>query len=149
MSKRKGEFVATSFALAALLAGAIAGCAPAGSQTAASALEKIGCDFDAKKVCEQAMAHPVAYASGITTSNQSYFQQNAPATVWEQVPIKAPGGSEVDVQCQVNTQNKSIVYAYAAPSGTVSESDRDWLKQAGYCHGVAATTTAPPARAED
>ncbi len=145
----KGELTAALLAIAALLSGAIGGCTPAGSQTGAGALEKIGCNFDARKVCEQALSHPVAYSSGITTSNQSYFQQNGPATVWEQVPIKAPGGSEVDVQCQINTQNKNIVYAYAAPSGTVSESDRDWLKQVGYCHGVTGTTTAPPARAED
>ncbi len=136
-------------ACAALLATAVGGCTPAGSQTGAAALEKIGCNFDSKKVCEQALAHPVNYASGITTSNQSYFQQNAPATVWEQVPIKAPGGSEVDVQCQINTQNKTVVYAYAAPSGTLSESDRDWLKNAGLCKGDAETGAAPPIRAED
>ena len=118
-------------------------------ESQAAAQQQIGCEFDSKKVCEQALSQPVNYSSGITTSNQSYFQQNAPATVWEQVPVKAPGGSEVDVQCQVNTQNKNVVYAYAKPSGTVSESDRNWLKQVGYCHGDAATKTAPPVRAED
>lgn len=132
-----------------LLSAAFAACTPAGSQTSSEALDKIGCQFDSKKVCEDALTHPVSYSSGITTSNQSYFQQNAPATVWEQVPIKAPGGSEVDVQCQINTQNKTVVYAYASPSGTVSESDRNWLRQTGMCRGDAATQAAPPVRPEE
>jgi hypothetical protein len=118
-------------ALSVILAAALGGCTPAGSQTATAALDQIGCQFESKKVCEQAMAHPVNFASGITTGNQSYFQQNAPATVWEQVPVKAPRGSEVDVQCQVNTQNQTVVYAYASPSGTISDRDREWLKNVG------------------
>jgi hypothetical protein len=136
-------------ALALIFAAAPGGCTPAGSQTSAAALDQIGCQFEAKKVCAQAMAHPVNFASGITTGNQSYFQQNAPATVWEQVPVKAPGGSEVDVQCQINTQDKTLVYAYASPSGTVSDHDREWLKNVGWCHGLPASMTAPPVRAEE
>jgi hypothetical protein len=136
-------------ALPLIFAAAMGGCTAAGSQTGAAALDAIGCQFESKKVCEQAMARPVNFPSGITTRNQSYFQQNAPATVWEQVPVKAPGGSEVDVQCQVDVQNRTVVYAYAAPSGTVSDRDREWLKNVGWCQGVPATMTAPPVRAEE
>jgi hypothetical protein len=136
-------------ALPLIFAAAVGGCTPAGSQTGTAAYDAIGRRFDAKKVCAQALTHPVKFSSGITTGNQSYFQQNAPATVWGQVPVKAPGGSEVDVQCQVDTQNETVVYAYAAPSGTVSDSDREWLKNVGWCHGTPATMTAPPVRAEE
>ena len=136
-------------ALPPIFAAAMDGCAPPGSQTSTAALDAIGCQFEAKKVCEQALLHPINFSSGITTGNQSYFQQNAPATLWVQVPIKTPGGSEVDVQCQVNTQNRTVVYAYAAPSGTVSDSDGEWLKNVGWCRGVAATMTAPPVRSEE
>ncbi|MGO9451526.1 MAG: hypothetical protein ACLQDV_10860 [Candidatus Binataceae bacterium] len=136
-------------AIAATVVLAISACAPSGSQTPTSALEEIGCNFDSKKICERALKTPVANSSGITTSNQSYFQQNAPATVWEQVPIKAPGGSEVDVQCQIDTQNKFVVYAYATPNGTVTDSDRGWLQSAGYCSGIPATIAPPAAKAED
>jgi len=136
--------LASLFVLSAFCA-----CTPAGSQTPAAALAKIGCDFNSKKVCEQAMAHPVSFSSGITTGNQSYFQQNDPATAWEQVPIKAPGGSEIDVQCQIDTLDKTIIYAYAAPSGSVSESDRGWLMKSGFCHAGSATAPALGVRAED
>jgi hypothetical protein len=118
-------------ALALVFAATPGGCTPAGPQTSTAAPDAIGCRFEAKRVCEQALAHPVNFSSGITTSNQSYFQQNAPATIWEQVPVKAPRGSQVDVQCQVNSQDRTVVYAYAAPSGTVSDSDREWLKNVG------------------
>lgn len=135
---------------ALVMLGLLNACATSGgSQTNTAALNDIGCQFESKKVCEQALAKPMNYSSGITTSNQSYFQQNAPATVWSQVPIKAPGGSEVDVQCQVNTQNKTVVYSYAAPSGTVSESDRNWFKQSGWCRGDKQTEAVPAPRAEE
>ena len=136
-------------ALSLIFAAALGGRTPAGSQTTTAALDAIGCQFDAKEVCKHALVHPVNFSPGITTSNQSYFQQNAPATAWEQVPIKAPGGSEVDVQCQVNTQNRTVVYAYAAPSGTVSDSDREWLKNTGWCRGAPATMATPPVRSEE
>ena len=147
-SKRLGQ-VAIALVFSAMLALLNACSTAGGSQTNAAALNDIGCQFESKKVCEQALSKPVNYSSGITTGNESYFQQNAPATVWEQVPIKAPGGSEVDVQCQVNTQNKTVVYAYAAPSGTVSESDRNWFKQSGWCRGDKATEAVPAPRAEE
>jgi hypothetical protein len=35
------------------------------------------------------------------------------------------------------------------PSGTVSDSDREWLKNVGWCHGAPATLTAPPVRAKE
>jgi hypothetical protein len=136
-------------ALPVIFAAAVGGWTPAGSQTSTAALDAIGCQFEAKKVCEQALSHPVNFASGITTSDQPYFQPNARATVCEQVPVKAPGGPEVEVQCQGNTQNTAVVYAYAAPSGTVSDSDREWLKNVGWCHGALATLTAPPVRAKE
>jgi len=147
-SRRLGQF-SIAIAAAAML-GLLSACSTSGgSQTNTAALSDIGCQFESKKVCEQALAKPVNYSSGITTGNQSYFQQNAPATVWQQVPIKAPGGSEVDVQCQVDTQNKTVVYAYAAPSGTVSESDRNWFKQSGWCRGDKQTEAVPAPKAEE
>ena len=77
-------------ALPLMMAAALGGCTPPGSQTSTAALDAIGCQFEAKKVCEQRLAHPVHFSSGITTTNQSHFQQNAPATVWGQVRSKPP-----------------------------------------------------------
>jgi len=134
-------------ALALVFAAALGGCTPARSEPAPR--RSMRSDAGSKRgEPASGLAHPVNFSSGITTSNQSYFQQNAPATTREQVPVKAPGSSEVDVQCQVNTRDRTVVYAYAAPSGTVSDS-REWLKNVGWCHGVPATTTAPPVRAEE
>jgi hypothetical protein len=94
---------------------------------------ELGCHFDAIKVCQQALIQPVQTSSGITTSNQSYISQNSAATTWLMAPVKAPGGSEVDVQCQVNYTKKQVIYAYPTPSGKVSDSDRQWLIQTGLC----------------
>jgi hypothetical protein len=129
----------------ALAAGA---CAAASRDTAAAQMQKIGCNFDSTKVCQQAMTHATEFTSGITTKNQSYFQQDSPATDWLQIPVRAPGGSEVDVQCQIKTENNQVIYAYPTVSGSVSESDQAWLKQVGYCAGIPGTMPAPPIRAE-
>jgi hypothetical protein len=106
---------------------------------------ELGCHFDAMKVCQRALTQPIQTSGGITTSNQSYISQNSLATTWLMAPVKAPGGSEVDVQCQVNYTKKQVIYAYPTPSGKVSDSDRQWLIQTGLCvqPGQAAPAASP------
>jgi hypothetical protein len=128
-------------AAAAALALAVSACAARQDKQQIDA--ELGCHFDSIKVCQQALTQPVNTAGGITTSNQSYIAQNSPATTWLMAPVKAPGGSEVDVQCQVNYTKKQVIYAYPTPSGKVSDSDRQWLIQTGMC--VPFGSTAAPA----
>ncbi len=130
------------YAAAAGLALAMTACAARQDKQQIDA--ELGCHFDAIKICQQALTQPVQSASGITTSNQSYISQNSLATTWLMAPVKAPGGSEVDVQCQVNYGKKQVIYAYATPSGKVSDSDRQWLIQTGLC---VQPGQAPPAAA--
>jgi hypothetical protein len=129
--KKIGWVTILRAAAAAGLALTIAACAARQDKQQIDA--ELGCHFDAMKVCQQALTQPIQTAGGITTSNQSYISQNSLATTWLMAPVKAPGGSEVDVQCQVNYGKKQVIYAYAAPSGTVSDSDRQWLIQHGLC----------------
>jgi hypothetical protein len=126
----------------ACLSLAMAACAA--RQDAGQIDKELGCHFDSMRVCQQALTQPIASSSGITTSNQSYVSQNGPATTWLMAPVKAPGGSEVDVQCQVNYSKKQVIYAYATPSGKVSDSDRNWLMQTGLCR-QAGSNAAPNA----
>ncbi len=137
------------FLILSVYCAAASGCGPAANDSAAETAAVIGCDFDSVKVCTQALSHPIDFSTGIDTSNQSYLEQNEPMTAWEQVPVKAPGGSEIDVQCEINTQNRIVVYAFPKPSGAISESDRAWLRQVGYCSGEAGTTAPPKVRAEN
>ncbi|HZC45899.1 MAG TPA: hypothetical protein VE243_05445 [Candidatus Acidoferrum sp.] len=123
---------------------ALASCA---SQIASSGGndDKIGCKFDGERVCEGTLTAPLTTSGsgGLTTSNQSYLQQNTPVTTWVMVPLKAPGGSEIDVNCEVNLAQKKVIYVNPTPSGTVSDSDRQWLQNTGLCIGSTATE-APP-----
>lgn len=130
--------VAGAFALATV----IAGCSTAAG-TPQRNDAKIGCKFDGERVCQGVLTAPLSTATGITTSNQSYIQQNSPVTTWVMVPLKAPGGSEIDVNCEVNFAQQKVIYANPTPSGTVSDSDRQWLQNTGMCVGSAATE-APP-----
>jgi hypothetical protein len=133
---------------AAILALVVTSCA--GGMSAASnkaAMEAIGCNFDAQRVCQHALTAPVTMVGGpqggFTTANQSYLTDNSPVTNWTMAAIKAPGGSEIDVQCQINWRHKKVIYAYAKPSGTVSEKDREWLRTQGLCTGPAASEAVP------
>ncbi len=130
-----------------VLAVILAACSAAG--TAKQNDAKIGCNFDANKVCQGALTRPVSTAQGFTTSNQSYITQNSLATTWVMVPVKAPGGSEVDVQCQVNYGKKQVIYAYPTASGTVSDSDRQWFHQTGMCMGTEGTEATPKIGAQE
>jgi hypothetical protein len=121
---------------------ALASCA---SQSASSGgnEDKIGCKLDGERICQGALTAPLSTGTGITTSNESYLQQNTPVTTWVMMPLKAPGGSEIDVNCEVNLAQKKVIYANPTPSGTVSDSDRQWLQNTGWCIGSTATE-APP-----
>lgn len=103
----------------------------------------IGCNFNAEQVCQNALTSPVTMSGGFTTSNQSYIQDNTAATSAVVVPIRAPGGSEIDVNCGLKYSTKKVIYAYAKPSGTVSDSDQQWLHQTGQCIGTQGTEAAP------
>lgn len=130
-----------------VLALIFAACSAAG--TAKQNEAKIGCNFDANKVCQGALTRPLSTSSGFTTSNQSYITQNSLATTWVMVPVKAPGGSEVDVQCQVNYGKKQVIYAYPTASGTISDSDQQWFHQTGMCIGTEGTQPAPKLGAQE
>ena len=132
--------VAGAFALASVIAGCTAAAGTSQQQDA-----RIGCKFDGERVCQAALTAPVTMsgAGGLTTTNDSYIQQNTPVTTWVMVPLKAPGGSEIDVNCELNFRQKKVIYANPTPSGTVSDSDRQWLQNSGFCVGSAATE-APP-----
>jgi hypothetical protein len=127
--------------LVLLLSTVLAACA---SQNGSGGSEgNIGCKLDADRVCQGVLTAPLSTSTGITTSNQSYIQQNSPVTSWVMVPIKAPGGSEIDVNCEVNYAQQKVIYANPKASGTVSDSDRQWLQNTGMCAGSAASE-APP-----
>jgi hypothetical protein len=138
--------VAGAFVLAAVIGGCSAA---AGTPQQNDA--KIGCKFDGERVCQGALTAPVTMsgAGGLTTTNQSYIQQNTPVTTWIMVPLKAPGGSEIDVNCELNFRQKKVIYALPTPSGTVSDSDRQWLQNTGLCIGSATTEARPKLSGEE
>jgi hypothetical protein len=124
--------------LVVLVSMALAACASQGGSTG-----NIGCKLDTDRVCQGVLTAPLSTGTGLTTSNQSYIQQNSPVTTWVMVPLKAPGGSEIDVNCEVNFAQQKVIYGNPTPSGAVSDSDRQWLQNTGLCVGSAATE-APP-----
>ncbi|MGC1679225.1 MAG: hypothetical protein WA740_16965 [Candidatus Binataceae bacterium] len=138
-----GVHIRSIKSIAGVLALAITIAACSAADTSKQNDAKIGCKFDAERVCQNALTAPVSTAQGFTTRNPSYIQDNSLATTWVQVPIKAPGGSEIDVSCQLKYSTMKVIYAYAVPSGTVSDSDRQWLHQTGQCIGTEGTESAP------
>jgi hypothetical protein len=126
----------------------VAMAARSAAQSAKETEAKIGCKLDANQVCQQALTHPVDTGS-LVTSNNSYIAENGPATIWMMAPVKTPGGSEIDVQCQVNYEKKQVIYAYPTVTTTLSDKDRQWLQSTGMCIGTNATEKAPKINVEE
>ena len=136
----------SSLTVSLLVAALLTGCVqtPTPSQTAGT----IGCDIDSKRICEEALRKNVDFGQLNARLSSSYAQQNGTPTQYIIMPIRAPGGSRVDLSCEINVQNRTVIYATANADGAVSESDQEWLKQVGYCRGVPGTVTPPPLKPE-
>jgi len=122
------------------LAIAAAGCA--GQMGAKGNVAALGCEVDAKRLCEQEVGQTMNTGT-LLTNNQEYLQQNSLATSEFHADFSAPGGSKLEIECRENMQQRKIVYASASPNGTVSDSDKQWLRQAGYCVDSSAEAAAP------
>ena len=126
---------------AGVIAVALGACAPtATSGKSSAASSAIGCDFDAKRACESVFTQSITMMGGGAggmqgTAASAFVQQNGPATHWVINPMKLPGGSEVDVSCQVNLQQHKVIYAEAKPAGEISDADKGYIRQSGYCLG--------------
>jgi hypothetical protein len=105
--------------------------APPGGGQVASAGSK--CEVDVKRVCQQMRNKPVINSQTGLTYDSTEVEQNSSRTALEFTSIQVPNGSLIQIQCDINTAHRSVVYAHLMPSPPLTPTDVAYLESTGYC----------------
>lgn len=132
----------------ALIASFAASCSAAADKQKVN--DRIGCDFDANRICQDSMMMPFRSGGWINGSLfDSYYSPNTEPTPEITSFVDLPSGARIDVHCSINMAQRKVVYAYPATSTTLSASDRQWLYQTGRCIGSSTTDAAAKLSGEE
>jgi hypothetical protein len=91
------------------------------------------CEIDVKRVCQEGRDKPVIDSQTGQMQDSTEREQNASGTDTRIFPLQIPNGSMVEVQCEINTRHKSVVYAHLMPSPPLTPTDVAYLQNIGYC----------------
>lgn len=113
----------------------LAGCASQGgsSSQVASTDSAAKCQIDVKRVCQEARNLPVTDTMTGTTQDRAGMQQNFARTATLVVNKTIPNGSIISIECEVNTEHNSVVYAHLMPGPPLTPTDVSYLETSGYC----------------
>ncbi|HYL57509.1 MAG TPA: hypothetical protein VEU51_01460 [Candidatus Acidoferrales bacterium] len=115
-----------------ILALMVASCGSSGGGAAAGPTDVGGCKIDAAKICAGARGQPVNM-SGMT-ADRRMVEQNSEHTAQVFLPIKDPDGNElVEVECGINYQKDSVVYASVKAGPKMTEDHLKYLRAQGIC----------------
>lgn len=103
-------------------------------QTAAGSTATAGCEIDARKVCQQLKENLVVDdASTGQLLGIRELQERGQRTVNVFRPYQIPGGSAFEVNCQINTEHDSVIYAHTTRRPALSDSDIQFLRSHDLC----------------
>ena len=91
------------------------------------------CEVDVKRVCEEVRNRPVVDSQTGQTQDRTEREQNSTRTDTRIVSFQVPNGSMVEVQCEINNEHNSVVYAHLMSGPALTPTDVSFLKNAGYC----------------
>lgn len=89
------------------------------------------CNIDANRICQQIADKPVN-AGGMMLDPRER-EEAGRRTDWEYVPIEIPDGATLQVNCELNLQHNTVVYAGVTRRPPLKQSDVDYLRGHGYC----------------
>jgi hypothetical protein len=104
-----------------------------GAQIASTSSSGQKCEVDAKRVCQEMKDRPVVDSETGQTHDRTEREQNAARTDTRISSLQIPGGSMIEVQCEINTMHNSVVYAHLMPSPRLTATDVAYLQNSGYC----------------
>jgi hypothetical protein len=122
--------IAGSFALLV-----VAGCSSQNSgETKMTSASGQSCTIDAKAICEQAATLNVtSTATGLSEGSREQEQGDVNRTETILVPYKFPSGSSVEVMCDINARNRTVIYGSISKGAPLTDSDIEFLKSTGLC----------------
>jgi hypothetical protein len=105
-----------------------------GGSQVASAPSDQKCEVDVKRVCQELRKRPVVDSQTGLTYDRTEVEQNSQRTMTEFLPYQVPNGSMLEVQCEINSEHSTVVYAHLMPGGPpLTATDVAYLENAGYC----------------
>lgn len=125
-------------AVGAAMLTVIAGCSPQQSASQASGGAQVAstgekCEVDVKRICEELRNQPVIDSQTGQTQDTTEREQNSARTDSRFMSIQVPNGSMIEVQCEINAQHNSVVYAHMMPGPPLTPTDIAFVRNAGYC----------------
>lgn len=102
--------------------------------SAASTGNAAGCEVDAKKVCQQFSDKPQVIDSmtGLVLEGHA-LEESGRRTVSMSRTYQIPNGPVIEVDCDVNVQHNSVVYAHTTHLPPLSGSDIQYLRSNSLC----------------
>lgn len=128
---RSGLFV---LSLALLITLAACSSQGASSGGAGNVVVLNGCRVDAARICNNVRGQNVIMSGTGLTADSRMLEQDTARTANIQVPVKKPNGDELfEVECGINTLNKSVSWAHVQPGPKLTDDDVKYLRAADYC----------------
>ena len=116
-----------------ILALIVASCGSAGAGAAAGPTDVGGCKIDAARLCADARGQSVNMTNGLT-GDRRMVEQNSEHTAQVSIPINDPDGNElVEIQCGINYQKESVIYASVKAGPKMTEDHLKYLRAQGFC----------------
>jgi hypothetical protein len=117
---------------------AVAACAsnsaPPSANPAGSSVVLNGCRVDPARICNNIRNQPVDMAGTGLQADSRMVEQNSNRTANFVVPVKKPNGDELfEVECGINTLNRSVSWAHVQTGPKISDEDAKYLRAADYC----------------
>jgi hypothetical protein len=114
----------------------LVGCASqSGSSSNASGLVDLnGCQVNPAMICDQVRGQSVTMSSTGLQADPRMVEQNSSRTANIFLPIKRKNGDEIfEVECGINTLNKSVSWAHVKTGPPVTDDDVKYLRAEGLC----------------
>ena len=120
-------------AMASACSSQTAGNPPTAGAQGASADAGQSCALDVKRVCQEMRNRPVIDSATGQEQDRTEREQNGARTDIRFVSYQIPNGSLVEVQCDINNEHNTVVYAHLMPGLPLTATDIAFIRQNGYC----------------
>lgn len=93
-----------------------------------------GCRIDPTQICNSIRGQSVDESNTGLQADPAKLEQDSARTANIFIPVKRENGDEIfEVECGMNTLNKSVSFAYVKTGPPVTDDDAKFLRARNYC----------------
>jgi hypothetical protein len=98
------------------------------AQTSSTDKTAPSCEIDAVKICQDIRKKPVLDSDGLTRDPRNR-ELSGPPTTSETWHYPIPNGATVEIECEINVQHSTVVYAHVLKGPRLTEHDTAQLRE--------------------